>query len=101
MLAPYGERAGVFVALEAGESTLDGPRLVFAWRPGGGAPPGVAVCPHPAGPPRCWCRPPLPGLILAFCAAEGVDPARSTLVGTTPTHRAMAAALGARYLEAT
>ena len=21
-----------------------------------------ALCPHPAGPPTCWCRPPLPGL---------------------------------------
>ena len=25
-----------------------------------------ALCPHPGGPPVCWCRPPLPGLILAF-----------------------------------
>ncbi len=28
----------------------------------------AAACPHPGGPPRCWCRPPLPGLALAFCA---------------------------------
>src|SRR5206468_7422092 len=25
-----------------------------------------AYCPHPAGPPICWCRKPLPGLVLQF-----------------------------------
>ncbi len=37
----------------------------------------AAVCPHPGGPPICWCRPPLPGLPLAFARRHGVDPARS------------------------
>ena len=41
----------------------------------------TALCAHPAGPPICWCRPPLPGLPLAFARAHGVDPARSILVG--------------------
>ena len=45
-----------------------------------------ALCPHPAGPPTCWCRPPLPGLPLAFARAHGVDPSRSTL----DRHRARA-----------
>ncbi|HEX2376476.1 MAG TPA: hypothetical protein VHI30_02870, partial [Gaiellales bacterium] len=57
----------------------------------------AALCPHEAGPPRCWCRPPLPGLLLAFAREQGVDPARSLVVGTGPAHRSLAAALGARY----
>jgi hypothetical protein len=57
-----------------------------------------ALCPHGAGPPRCWCRPPLPGLPLAFARAHGVDPSRSILVGTGPAHRTLAATLGARYV---
>jgi aryl-alcohol dehydrogenase-like predicted oxidoreductase/predicted kinase len=89
------------------------PHLVFDWRPGGAAgdlagpvallaaavtgPVEAAVCSHPGGPPTCWCRPPLPGLLLAFARAHGADPARSTLVGTSTTHRTLAATLGARY----
>ena len=38
----------------------------------------------PAGPPSCWCRPPLPGLPLAFARAHGVDPARSILDRNRP-----------------
>jgi histidinol phosphatase-like enzyme len=57
----------------------------------------AAICRHPAGPPRCWCRPPLPGLLLAFAREQGVDPARSVIIGTGPAHRSLAAALGARY----
>jgi histidinol phosphatase-like enzyme len=59
------------------------------------------VCTHPGGPPTCWCRPPLPGLPLAFARAHGIDPARSTLVGTSPAHRTLAARLGSRYVGAT
>jgi aryl-alcohol dehydrogenase-like predicted oxidoreductase/predicted kinase len=91
------------------------PHLVFDWAPDGGsaaadaarllqaavAGPGVehAACPHSGGPPRCWCRPPLPGLALAFCRAHSVDPARSTLIGAAAAHRTLAAALDARYVE--
>jgi histidinol phosphatase-like enzyme len=74
--------------------------LVFGWHvPDNVTLPGAAVasCPHPGGPPACWCRPPLPGLVLAFCHDHGVDPARSVLVGTSPAHRALAAAVGARF----
>jgi D-glycero-D-manno-heptose 1,7-bisphosphate phosphatase len=59
----------------------------------------VALCPHPAGPPTCWCRPPLPGLLLAFARANRVDPARSTLIGASPAHRTLATTLGARYIH--
>jgi histidinol phosphatase-like enzyme len=57
-----------------------------------------ALCPHGAGPPSCWCRPPLPGLPLAFARAHQVDPARSILIGAGPAHRTLATALGARYV---
>jgi aryl-alcohol dehydrogenase-like predicted oxidoreductase len=95
---------GVFVASDAvpGFQVEDpsAPHLVFGWQvPADVALPGavVASCPHPGGPPTCWCRPPLPGLVLAFCHDRGVDPARSVLVGTTSRHRALATAVGARF----
>jgi aryl-alcohol dehydrogenase-like predicted oxidoreductase len=99
-------------ALEQGHRSA--PHLVFDWSPDGtldelaadlarlsaevSGPVESALCPHPAGPPSCWCRPPLPGLPLAFARAHGVDPSRSILVGTAPAHRTLANVLGARYL---
>jgi len=90
------------------------PHLIFDWSPDGD-PDSLAdcvarlsaevsgsvesaLCPHPAGPPSCWCRPPLPGLPLAFARAHDVDPSRSTLVGAGPAHRTLATTLGARYV---
>jgi hypothetical protein len=57
-----------------------------------------ALCPHAAGPPSCWCRPPLPGLALAFAREYGVDLSRSFLVGSAPAHRTLATTLGARFV---
>ena len=121
---PRSGPAGVFVAAAAlaqhgWEQALAGakpaaPHLVFDWRPGGApdelaplaarlaaevtGPVEAALCPHPGGAPTCWCRPPLPGLPLAFARAHDVDPARSILVGTSPAHRTLANTLGARYV---
>ena len=104
-------RAGLFVAAAAlgrpGWKPTRGPTLVFDWRPEGEPvelpkelrEAEVAVCAHPAGPPICWCRPPLPGLPLAFARAHDVDPARSLLVGTGTAHKTLAAALGASYVQ--
>ena len=115
-------RAGVFVAAavvgEAGweEALAEGdplaPHLVFDWLPGGepaavddaavavsrvvSGPVEAAICPHPAGAPICWCRPPLPGLPLAFARRHDIDPARSLVLGASPAHRTLAAALGSR-----
>jgi aryl-alcohol dehydrogenase-like predicted oxidoreductase/adenylate kinase family enzyme len=117
-------RAGVFVAAAAldqpgWEHALEqgdpgAPQLVFDWSPDGtpdavaaaaarvaeavAGPVESALCPHAAGPPTCWCRPPLPGLPLLFARAHAVDPARSTLVGTSPAHRTLASTLGARFV---
>jgi hypothetical protein len=118
--APRGGRAGVFVAAAAVGAVAgvvvdrDAPHLLFDWVPdggpdaldGGGAslaevvtgPVEAALCQHGGGPPKCWCRPPLPGLPLAFARAYEVDPARSTLIGTSTAHRTLAATLGARYV---
>ncbi|MGH3015956.1 MAG: aldo/keto reductase, partial [Gaiellaceae bacterium] len=121
--SPGSGRAGVFVAaaafagsdwkpaLELGDRRA--PHLVFDWKPDGAAeeladvssllaaevsgPVERALCPHPAGPPTCWCRPPLPGLPLAFAREHGVDPSVSILLGASPAHRTLATTLGARY----
>jgi hypothetical protein len=92
------------------------PHLLFDWTPGGdggplraagariasvvSGPVEVAVCPHPGGPPACWCRPPLPGLPLAFARAHYLDPTRSTLIGSSPAHHTLATTLGSRYIPA-
>jgi hypothetical protein len=114
-------RAGVFIAAGAlrkgvsiSDRHRDAPHLVFDWSPGATpdrldplarqlaatvtGPVAAALCPHPGGPPTCWCRPPLPGLPLAFARAHAVDPSRSLVVGTGPAHRTLATALGARYV---
>jgi aryl-alcohol dehydrogenase-like predicted oxidoreductase/predicted kinase len=117
-------RVGVFVAAAAlgqegweaalADEDLTAPHLVFHWKPDGtvaelaadvtrlsaqvSGPVESAVCPHPGGPPTCWCRPPLPGLVLAFARAHDVDPSRSVLIGASPAHGTLAATLGARYV---
>jgi aryl-alcohol dehydrogenase-like predicted oxidoreductase/predicted kinase len=117
--------AGVFVAAAAlakpgwkqalREGDRRAPHLVFDWQADGAVEALAAaalrleaevsghvesaLCPHGAGPPVCWCRPPLPGLPLAFARAHQVDPSRSVLLGVGPAHRTLAAALGARYVN--
>jgi hypothetical protein len=124
--SPPQNGGGSFVAAAAltqpgwkdalGRGDRAAPHLVFDWSPGGSidaldaarsaleaevaGPVEAALCHHPAGPPTCWCRPPLPGLPLAFAHAHGIDAARSILIGTSPAHRTLAATLGARYVEA-
>jgi aryl-alcohol dehydrogenase-like predicted oxidoreductase len=90
------------------------PHLVFDWTPGAdldtlagliaglsevvSGPVQAAICPHGGGPPSCWCRPPLPGLPLAFARARGLEPAASIVIGARPADRNLAAALGAGYV---
>ncbi|MCC7541180.1 MAG: hypothetical protein IT379_33485, partial [Deltaproteobacteria bacterium] len=57
-------------------------------------------CPHGGGPPICWCRPPLPGLVLSLAHGRALDLAASTLIGTSAAHRALAAAVGMRFVAA-
>ncbi len=122
---PADGGAGLFVAAAAlarpgwetavAEAPPGTPSLLFDWRPGGSAAElepaaarlahvtagsvETAVCTHGGGPPACWCRPPLPGLPLAFARVQSVDPARSLLIATSSAHLALAAALGSRPLR--
>jgi hypothetical protein len=123
--APWNDRtrAGAFVAASAlaqpgwedvVREHAKAAFLLFDWIPDGGAedltepaarlaaatgaPVESAVCPHGGGPPRCWCRPPLPGLLLAFARAHDVDPSRSVVVGTSAAQRTLANTLGARSI---
>jgi hypothetical protein len=93
------------------------PCLLYAWRPGvdaaslaaesafakslraTGRPIEIAVCPHPAGPPICWCRPPLPAMLLAFAKRHHVSLGASTLFGRSPTDRRIARALGMAFVD--
>jgi hypothetical protein len=56
----------------------------------------AALCPHPTGPPTCWCRPPLPGLVLAFARRHEVDPTHALVLGATSAHATLARTLGSR-----
>ncbi|MDQ6806062.1 MAG: aldo/keto reductase [Actinomycetota bacterium] len=122
--APATSPGGVYIAAAAlrgpgWEQALPGgdpaaPHLVFDWIPDGApetldncvaqlaaavsGPVHRALCPHSAGPPSCWCRPPLPGLALAFARANALEPSRSVLVGAGRAHRTLAETLGARYV---
>ena len=91
------------------------PHLVHDWNPNGDSvrletaadrvrahvsgPVESALCSHPAGPPTCWCRPPLPGLLLDFARTHSVDLGRSIQIGSAPAHRTLAATFDARYVE--
>jgi hypothetical protein len=120
--APRDGRPGVLVAAAAlarpgWEDAIraadpSAPHLLFDWAEDGThlaalaeslatvvtGPIETAVCTHGGGPPTCWCRPPLPGLPLEFARTHGVDPARSTLLGTSPAHRTLATMLRTRHL---
>jgi hypothetical protein len=108
------ERPGWEATIAAADPSA--PHLVFDWRPDGAADAlddlaarvrsavsgtvESALCPHGGGPPRCWCRPPLPGLALSFAVAHGLEPSRCVVVGSGAAHRTLANALGARHIPA-
>ena len=122
--APQPGRPGAAISLDASEEAIaaavagtpsDAACLLFAWRPAlddaardrahasaaalaatTGRIVDIAFCTHPAGPPVCWCRPPLPGLWLAFAQRHGVDARASMLCSTSNADRAFARALGLR-----
>jgi AAA domain-containing protein len=124
MPRPRRGSTGVLVAAAAvhqpgwqdalGQADRTAPHLIYDWNPEGArkaldaAAARVsaevsghvesALCPHAAGPPSCWCRPPLPGLPLAFARTHGVEPSRSILIGNGSAQRTLATTLGARYV---
>ena len=65
-----------------------------------GLPIEFLVCRHEAGPPKCWCRKPLPGRGVVFIERHALDPARCVHVGRNATDRLFAERLGFAYLDA-
>jgi diketogulonate reductase-like aldo/keto reductase/histidinol phosphatase-like enzyme len=55
----------------------------------------IACCPHPAGPPICWCRKPLPGLVLDFALRNHVALDRSVVIGRSAADATLARTLSA------
>ncbi len=60
----------------------------------------IAWCPHAAGPPVCWCRKPLPGLVLEAVFRHKLALARCTMVGRSAADRTMAQRLGVSARDA-
>ena len=65
-----------------------------------GIPIEVLYCPHAAGPPKCWCRKPLPGLGVVFIQRHRLDPSRCIYVGSGPQDPVFARRLGFQYRDA-
>ncbi len=59
----------------------------------------LLACTHPAGPPICWCRKPLPGLAMAFAHAHDIDLSKTLHMGKGPADRGFALRAGMPYVE--
>jgi hypothetical protein len=59
----------------------------------------VEVCPHVAGPPKCWCRKPLPGLGVVLMHRYRLDPGRCIYLGSSPHDAGLARRLGFSFVS--
>jgi aryl-alcohol dehydrogenase-like predicted oxidoreductase/histidinol phosphatase-like enzyme len=59
----------------------------------------AGYCPHDAGPPVCWCRKPLPGLVLELGMRHNVQLEDSIMVGRSAADRTMAQRLGMTLVD--
>jgi histidinol phosphatase-like enzyme len=59
----------------------------------------AGYCPHAAGPPVCWCRKPLPGLLLEFAMERGMRLEDCIMVGAGAADRTMAQRLRMRFTD--
>jgi histidinol-phosphate phosphatase family protein len=57
-------------------------------------------CPHPSGPPVCWCRKPLPGMGVHHILKYKLDPAQCIMVGDRSGDVQMARRCGFQYVDA-
>ena len=57
----------------------------------------LALCPHDAGPPACWCRKPIPGSVLELARRRGIALRESIVVGSSAADRTMAERVGAGF----
>jgi aryl-alcohol dehydrogenase-like predicted oxidoreductase len=95
--APREGRPGLIVALEhAPGPKRELPTLVIGWRSPAPDLPGVdvAICPHEGGPPKCWCRPPLPGLALQWALQRKIDLSRTTVIASSQAMKQLSRSLG-------
>ena len=60
----------------------------------------IEYCPHGAGPSRCWCRKPMPGLGVLLIHRYQLDPSRCLYVGEGPQDAGYAERLGIPYRPA-
>ena len=81
-------------------SANDADAIFARMREGLGVDIEVEYCPHPPGPPICWCRKPLPGLGVVFVKRHQLDPSRCIYVGAGPQDPGFARKLGFDYREA-
>jgi len=58
-----------------------------------------AYCSHPAGPPICWCRKPLPGLVLEFAFRHRLALDQCILIGRSQADRTLATRLAMTYMS--
>jgi aryl-alcohol dehydrogenase-like predicted oxidoreductase/predicted kinase len=65
-----------------------------------GVPIEVLYCPHAAGPPKCWCRKPLPGLGVVLIQRHRLDASSCIYVGSGPQDPGFARRLGFQYRDA-
>jgi aryl-alcohol dehydrogenase-like predicted oxidoreductase len=98
--------------LDRCELPTEGSLLIYGWAPDddaslrasigsklGGREAEVALCLHGAGPPVCWCRPPLPGLVASWIERMDIDVSRSLLIGAGRIDHAIAEGCGLDYRE--
>lgn len=57
----------------------------------------IAACVHPAGPPVCWCRKPMPGLALVLAKRLDLDLSKSVHVGQGPADKGFAVRAGMAF----
>jgi len=60
----------------------------------------VDFCPHGAGPPRCWCRKPLPGLGVQLIHRHQLNPAKCLYIGAGSQDPGFARKLGFAHRDA-
>jgi aryl-alcohol dehydrogenase-like predicted oxidoreductase len=59
----------------------------------------IRHCPHAAGPPKCWCRTPLPGLAVQLIDHHRIDPARCTMIGRSAPDKTLGTRMGFDYVD--
>jgi histidinol phosphatase-like enzyme len=60
----------------------------------------IEICPHPAGPPACWCRKPLPGLGVVFIERHALDAEACIYLGHGSQDPGFARRLGFQFVDA-